>query len=106
MTTSNGVAGRPVDYIVICQQAWMNDSGFGIDYGWDRERFATRKKAIKHGFAIRGSDDFNIAEVDGDKLVWFGWMAERINEDDATMAEIADAIDLKFVTPAKTSTGE
>jgi hypothetical protein len=84
------------DYIVICQQAWMNATGYGIHYGWDGERFPTRKKAIKHGLKTRGSDDFNIAEVTGERLTWFGWMDERMNEGDATMTEIADAIGLTF----------
>lgn len=84
------------DYIVICQSAWMNESGFGINYGWDGERFRTIAKAVKHGWKTRGSDDFNIAHVDGEKLVWFGWMDEQINEEAATMEEIAEAIGLEF----------
>ncbi len=85
-----------IEYIVIVQSAWMNQTGFGIHYGWDGERFATLKKARKHGFEIRDSDDFNIGHVIGDHLIWFGWMDERIAEDDATMLEIAEACRLKF----------
>ncbi len=89
------------EFIVIFQQAWMNESGFGINYSWDSERFSTRRKAIKHGWRERGSDDFNIGEVQGDTLAWFGWMDERINEDAETMQEIAEAIGLraKAATP-------
>jgi hypothetical protein len=84
------------EYIVICQSAWMNSEGWGIGYDWDRERFKTLAKAIKHGWKLRGSDDFNTAEVVGDKLVSFGWMGEKMDEDDATMAEIAEAIGLSY----------
>jgi hypothetical protein len=90
------MSDRPPEFIVIFQQAWMNASGFGINYSWDRVRFTTRERAIKHGLKERGSDDFNIAEVDGQRLAWFGWMDEQINENDETMAEIAEAIGLQF----------
>lgn len=84
------------DFIVICQSAWMNDTGFGISYDWDGQRFKKRKQAIKHGWQLRDSDDFNIAEVSDNELTWFGWMAEKMDEDDATMAEIAEAVGLTF----------
>lgn len=87
------------NFIVICQSAWMNDSGFGITYGWDGERFKKRKQAIKHGWQLRGSDDFNIAEISGGELTWFGWMAEKMDEDDATMAEIAQSIRTHVPSP-------
>lgn len=80
------------EYIVICQSAWMNSDGFGICYDWDGERFQTRAKAIKHGWRIRGSDDFNIGEVSGDTLVWFGWMDEKM--DDAEIPDVCEAIGL------------
>lgn len=84
------------EFIVICQSAWMNSGGFGVYYGWDGERFNNRKDAIKHGWELRESDDFNIAQTYGDDLIWFGWMDERIDEDEATMREIADQIGLSF----------
>lgn len=91
------------DFIVICQSAWMNDSGFGINYSWDRERFSTRKRAIKHGWKVRGSDDFNIGIVEDDKLVWFGWMDEPMDDD---IVEIADGIGLKAGRAALKETGK
>ena len=84
------------EFIVICQSAWCNDSGIGINYSWDGERFNNRNDAIKHGFALRGSDDFNIAQTYGDDLIWFGWMDQRIDEDEPTMSEIANEIGLEF----------
>jgi len=88
---------RPVmqtEYIVICQSAWCNANGFGIDYTWDGERFSTRKQAIRHGFKLRESDDFNIGVVTGKRLVSFDWMERPVGEDDLTIATIAQAIDL------------
>lgn len=96
MSDKQNVPEIDPEFIVICQSAWMNESGFGIDYGWDGERFNNRADAIEHGWDIRGSDDFNIAQTYGDDLVWFGWMDRRIDEDDETMREIAEAIGLTF----------
>lgn len=85
-----------MEYIVILQSAWMNADGYGINYGWDGEGFKTLEEAVKHGWEIRDSDDFNIAHVEGDNLVWFGWMDEQIEEPDDSMAEIADEVGLNF----------
>lgn len=93
------VAGTPnidSEFIVICASAWCNEAGFGIGYDWDQERFNNRNDAIKHGWKIRGSDDFNIGQTYGDDLIWFGWMDERHREEPETMQEIADAIGLNF----------
>lgn len=84
------------EFIVICQSAWCNANGIGINYSWDGKRFNNRADAIRHGFKLRGSDDFNIAQTYGDDLVWFGWMDQRIPEDEETMREIAEAIGLTF----------
>jgi hypothetical protein len=84
------------EFIVICQSAWCNESGIGIHYGWNGERFNNRNDAIKHGWEVRGSDDFNIAQTYGDDLIWFGWMDQRIDEDEDTMREIAEAVGLTF----------
>lgn len=83
-------------YIVVCQSAWCNAQGYGIYYGWDGEEFSTRKQAIKHGFKLRESDDFNVAVIQGDRLVSFDWMDMPVGEDDATMGEIAKALGLTF----------
>lgn len=84
------------EFIVICASAWMNDSGYGVDYNWDGARFNNRNDAIRHGLALRGSDDFNIGQTYGDDLIWIGWMDRRIDEDEETAAEIAEAIGLTF----------
>jgi hypothetical protein len=84
------------EFIVITASAWCNESGVGISYSWDGERFNNRNDAIKRGWKLRGSDDFNIGQTYGDDLIWFGWMDDRLYEDKSTMAEIADAIGLSF----------
>lgn len=83
-------------YIVVCQSAWCNSQGYGIDYGWDGSVFYTRADAKKHGFELRESDDFNIGVIDGPFLISFDWMDEPLAESDDTMREIADALGLKF----------
>ncbi len=96
--SKEGIASdeQRMDYIVICQSAWMNESGYGITYGWDRKRFSNLPDAMKHGWELRGSDDFNTARVEGDNLTWFGWMDQCMDEDHQTMAEIAAEIGLKY----------
>lgn len=84
------------EFIVICQSAWMNESGFGIDYHWDGQRFANSAEAIAHGWELRESDDFNIGRTIGECLVWFGWMNSDMKEDEDTVHGIAEAIGLKF----------
>lgn len=84
------------EFIVIIGSAWCNDSGIGISYSWDGERFNNRNDAIKNGFELRGSDDFNIGQTYGDDLIWIGWMDERHVEDEDTMADIAEELGLTF----------
>jgi len=84
------------EFIVILQSAWCNQSGVGINYSWDGERFNNRNDAIRHGFKLRRSDDFNIAQTYGDDLIWFGWMDQRMDEGEETVREIAEEIGLTF----------
>lgn len=78
------------EYIVICQQIVGGDkSPIETVYNWDRRRFADRPAAINHGFKIRGSDDFNIGVVEGDKLVSFDWMDGPL---EYPLAEVSKAI--------------
>lgn len=85
------------EYIVIIASAWCNEQGVGINYGWDGERFKDRKEAIRHGFESRGSDDFNIGVVSGNRLLSFDWMEHPVGgTDDDDMEEVAKAIFLTF----------
>lgn len=74
---------EPIEYLVICQQVVTGENGFEVCYEWDGQRFPERKAAIKHGFKIRDSDDFNIAVVQGETLVSFDWMERPVEGNDA-----------------------
>ena len=88
-------------YIVVCQQVLCSPGeAIRIHYGWDGEEFGARKAAIKHGFSVRGSDDFNVGVVQGGRLLSFDWMENPVGEDDESMAEIAEALGLEY-EPAK-----
>ena len=96
MTESTKLPDFDPEFIVIIGTAWCNSSGIGINYSWDGERFNNRNDAIKHGLELRRSDDFNIGQTYGDDLVWMGWMDQRHDEDEETMRDIAEQIDLTF----------
>jgi len=49
---------------------------------WDRKFHPTRRAAITAGFETFGSDDFNVAQVDDGRVVWFGWMDEKHPDED------------------------
>lgn len=88
-------------WIVICQQCVGNmQAGFGISYDWDGERFKTREAAIKHGWEIRESDDFNVCSLDGDKLTGFFWMNDDMKDPEGA-AEICEqhGFRLKLLNP-------
>lgn len=82
-------------YIVICAQAYCSHEGpVGISYHWDGEQFEQCQQAIDHGFVVRGSDDFNVGVVDGDKLMDLLWMYETIEESKAELRKIQKEIGL------------
>lgn len=94
--TTKKIPNIDPEFIVIFAAAWCNKHGIGISYSWDGERFNNRADAIKHGVRNRGSDDFNIGQTYGDDLIWFGWMDERLDEDEESMRNIAEDIGLTF----------
>lgn len=81
-------------FIVVCQSVVGSSEGFTIDYDWNGEEFDSRQEAIKKGFVIRGSDDFNIAVLDGDRMTSFDWMDEVVDDEPDVLSEIAKAIGL------------
>lgn len=81
-------------FIVVCQSVVGNGEGFTIDYSWYGGVFDSRQEAIKEGYVIRGSDDFNIAVLDGDRMASFDWMDEVVDDDPSVLSEIAKAIGL------------
>jgi hypothetical protein len=81
------------EWIVICPQAIVGpNTPLYISYEWDHQRLKSREAAIKHGFAIRGSDDFNVASLRGNRLTGFYWMHEDMNDPEG-MREIAEQHD-------------
>ncbi|HDL6593663.1 TPA: antitoxin [Yersinia enterocolitica] len=82
-------------YIVILQSAWCNDGGSGIMYSSDLIEFDTRNEAIKHGFTLRDSDDFNIGVLTNGTLTSFDWMAKPIGETKDSLARIAKDIGIE-----------
>lgn len=85
----------PVKYIVILQRAWCNDSGSGINYHSDLIAFDKRDKAIKYGFELQDSDDFNIGVLTNGVLTSFDWMAKPLAETKDSLARIANRIGLE-----------
>ncbi|WP_261372620.1 hypothetical protein [Yersinia aleksiciae] len=85
----------PVKYIVILQRAWCNDSGSGINYHSDLIEFDKRDKAIKYGFKLQDSDDFNIGVLTNGVLTSFDWMAKPIAETKDSLARIANGIGIE-----------
>ncbi|HDL7826258.1 TPA: antitoxin [Yersinia enterocolitica] len=83
---------EPVKYIVILQSAWCNDSGSGISYDSDLVGFDKRDTAIKWGFRLRDSDDFNIGVLTNGALTSFDWMAKPLAATAAMLAQIAESI--------------
>lgn len=79
-------------FIVVCQSVVGNVEGFTIDYAWNGEEFSSREEAIKQGFVIRESDDFNIAVLDDGRLTSFDWMDQVVEGEEDVLSEIADAI--------------
>jgi hypothetical protein len=54
---------------------------------WDEKYHPTRDAAVRAGFGLTGSDDFDLGEVRNGILVWFGWMdKEHPPEDWAAVA--------------------
>ena len=78
------------EYIALCAQVITTASGFKTMYWSDDKRFSARKQAIKNGFEIRGSDDFNIGVLEDGKLVSLDWMDEPVDTDPDILAEIQE----------------
>jgi hypothetical protein len=92
---------RKESWIVICQQFVGNpQDGYGISYEWDGQRFATKAEAVKHGWEIRESDDFNVCSLRGNALTGFYWMDEDMNDSEG-MGEICKqhSFTLAFTAP-------
>ena len=80
-----------ISYSVICQSiVGSEEDGFHTRYDIDMDRFPTRKAAVKRGFTMDRSDDFNIGVWDGDKLVSLDWMEQIVDNDPDLLREIQE----------------
>jgi hypothetical protein len=80
-------------FIVLCGQIVGDGTRpFETVYAFDGERFSDRKKAIRHGFKVRGSDDFNIGVIESGKLTSMDWMEQPVDTDPALLADIQEQI--------------
>lgn len=88
-------------YIAICAQViGGRDRPFEIVHGWDGERFANWQDAVRHGFKIRGSDDFNLGIIERGRLVEFRWMDQPMHESDRDeLPTIAKQLGLRASPP-------
>lgn len=85
-------------YIVILQYLWCNETGGGIEYTSDYIKFDKRDKAIRHGFKLRESDDFNIGVIEAGKLISFDWMDKPVGESEDTLAQIVGIQQMPYGT--------
>lgn len=83
------------EYLVVkCQIEGNPEAGFDI-CRYPEGRHPTLSEAKRWGLREWDHDDFNIAIVDGDRLIDWTWMGESIGEPPDTLAEIATSIGLR-----------
>jgi hypothetical protein len=84
---------RPGDlYVVAIGHAWMNPTGFGIDYERGNETHERLGDAISEGFGLVESDDFNIAVLRGGEVKALLWMDEVTDDEPEFLATIASVV--------------
>lgn len=82
-----------IEYVTLCGSVITTpNGGFDIIYGHDGKRFANRKDAIRNGFKLRDSDDFNVGVVYDGKLISVDWMEEPVDTDPEILKKIQDEI--------------
>lgn len=83
-------------YIVLCPQAYCNPGArTSIEHATDGKRFAERADAIKHGFTLGRSDDFNIGVLRDGRLISLDWMETVVSDKAHELADIAEQILLR-----------
>lgn len=88
------------DYIVIHPHVIPTlDGDARTVYSWNLTRHATQQDAIDWGRRILDHDDFNIGRVEGNQLVWFGWMDEQHDLSAEELAEIGGQLGLGLFGP-------
>lgn len=92
-----------VEYIVVkCSIAGSFEEMYE-GYEQTGPRYATFQEAVDGGWKYFDHDDFNIAHVQGNSLIWFGWMDEQHDLSDEDWAKIADHLGL---VPAASGRGK
>lgn len=77
-------------YRVVIASAWMNDTGYGINYHPQPKSHPTLTAAIREGFTEHDrSDDFNVGVWRQEALVALLWMDEIVDDDPAVLAKVA-----------------
>jgi hypothetical protein len=87
-------SGDGVEYIVIKQSYCGTLDDLVHGYEQIGPRYSSTEEASAAGWELWGHDDFNIGRVQGDRLIWFGWMERPIGETDEDFAEIARQLEL------------
>lgn len=59
-------------FLVVCQKAWLNESGHGVDYMPSGPLGTDRAALVAAAFDDLGHDDFNVATVVDGRVVAFG----------------------------------
>lgn len=73
----------------------MNESGYGIDRGW-QATLPTLAAAKRWGLRNFDHDDFTIAKVRGGTMLRYTWMGEDRGDDPEDLAEIARSLGLAY----------
>ena len=92
-----------VEYIVVKCSIEGSFEKMYVGYDQIGPRYASSQEAADAGWKYFDHDDFNIARVRGDNLVWFGWMDEQHTMSDEDWAKVAEDLDL--VPPATAASG-
>jgi hypothetical protein len=83
-----------MEYIVLCANV-VGSGPFETAYSFDGRRFTDRDDAIKHGFTLGRSDDFNIGVLRDGELLTVDWMTMVVDREHDLMRNIEKQICLR-----------
>lgn len=91
-------ADETPQFLIVCQQLWLNESGHGVDYMPSGPLGPFRSAVIAAAIDDLGHDDFNVATVVNGRVVAFGFdMVDFGPEEDG---ELHGGYDLDEITRA------
>lgn len=80
-------------WIVITGSVTGDDRhGFGTEYTSYLREFSHKSDAVRHGFTLGRSDDFNLGFVRGGRLESMWWMDERVYQDAKHLKEVPERL--------------